>query len=374
MTLRLTTYRYLYGLWLILVLSGCQPAPAPTATPLPTLPIPAGRLLFTATISGNDEIYLINSDGSALQNLTNDPGEDRSPQWSPDGQHIVFVSKRNGNRDIYMINRDGSGLVNLTNHPAAETQFAWAPNSHQIAFTSDRDGARQLYLMDINEREVHKVRETRDDVLGLAWSPNGAWLLFLSTTPDGRFRSVVKMRSDGSEEINLTKDRASVGYPVWSPDGSQIAFISNERRLYELSINREQNVYLMAADGSNLRKITHDTDAAEIYNQAPRWSPDGRWISYLAEEHHSAAHGTLLTFYNVVNKEKVQIPFQKGGSEYHSAPTWSPDGQWLVFSRNISLVGPQTICFYHLARRHLQCLPELHLVERDPIWEPQPPA
>ncbi|TMF05691.1 MAG: hypothetical protein E6I38_11315, partial [Chloroflexi bacterium] len=62
----------------------------------------------------NREIYLANADGTGQIRLTNDPGPDLSPEWSPDGARLAFVGYRGSRRDIFVINVDGSGLVHLT--------------------------------------------------------------------------------------------------------------------------------------------------------------------------------------------------------------------------------------------------------------------
>jgi Tol biopolymer transport system component len=77
------------------------------------------------------EIYRINNDGSGLTELTNNPGIDnRDPDWSPDGRHIIFdvrESNPSGQYEIYIMNSDGSGLTNLTNHPADDWHPSWGP-------------------------------------------------------------------------------------------------------------------------------------------------------------------------------------------------------------------------------------------------------
>jgi Tol biopolymer transport system component len=79
---------------------------------------PDGRkLAFVSRRDGNSEIYVMNSDGSAQENLTRQPANDSHPSWSPDGRKIAFVSRRDGNSEIYVMNADGSGLRNVTRTP-----------------------------------------------------------------------------------------------------------------------------------------------------------------------------------------------------------------------------------------------------------------
>ena len=96
---------------------------------------PDGRkLAFVSERDGNSEIYVMNVDGSAQENLTEQPASDSHPSWSRDGRRIVFVSRRDGNAEIYVMNADGSGLRNLTRTPSADRDPAWSPDGRAIAF------------------------------------------------------------------------------------------------------------------------------------------------------------------------------------------------------------------------------------------------
>ena len=80
------------------------------------------------------DIYVVNSDGSGLLNISDHPAHDFRHQWSPDGQHIAFDSDRDGNTEIYMTSADGGQLTNLTNHPADDLAVRWIPSA-VMAFT-----------------------------------------------------------------------------------------------------------------------------------------------------------------------------------------------------------------------------------------------
>ncbi len=67
------------------------------------------KIAFQSTRDGNDEIYIMNTDGSGQTNLTNNPAIDNLPTYSPDGIKIAFQSTRDGNDEIYIMNTDGSG-------------------------------------------------------------------------------------------------------------------------------------------------------------------------------------------------------------------------------------------------------------------------
>jgi len=84
----------------------------PPATPTNTTMPSAGesrKIAFMSDRDGNNEIYVMNTDGSGQKNLTNYPAEDAEPAWSPDGTRIAFTSLRDGNFEIYVMNTDSSG-------------------------------------------------------------------------------------------------------------------------------------------------------------------------------------------------------------------------------------------------------------------------
>src|SRR5687767_3392148 len=75
----------------------------PTATQV-VLGVVEGIIAFQSNRDGNNEIYVMNGDGSGLTNLTDNPADDFGPVWSPDGKKIIFSSNRDGNYDIYVMN------------------------------------------------------------------------------------------------------------------------------------------------------------------------------------------------------------------------------------------------------------------------------
>ena len=85
------------------------------------------KIAFVSDRDGNEEIYVMNANGTGQVRLTDMVDSDTSPRWSPDGTKIVFESDRDGNREIYTMNADGTGQTRVTNNPAADTAPDWQP-------------------------------------------------------------------------------------------------------------------------------------------------------------------------------------------------------------------------------------------------------
>lgn len=122
--------------------------PTPTNTPTPTAtPTPiggAGWIVFASRETGDDnsDIYAVRVDGSEIRQITHGPGNNWSPDLSPNGNRIIFVSDRNGRKDLYLINFDGSGLTRLT-FTDDNIDPEWSPDERSIVFVSGRSGSQR---------------------------------------------------------------------------------------------------------------------------------------------------------------------------------------------------------------------------------------
>src|SRR5207253_5042744 len=122
-----------------------------------------GKVAFTTDRDGNNEIYVVNSDGTGgLTRLTNNAASDSDPAWSPDGSQIVFVSNRDGgNFEIYKMNADGTNQTRLTNNTGFNADPVWSPDGTQIAFTSGRDGNFNIFKMSASGDANGTIAPTR---------------------------------------------------------------------------------------------------------------------------------------------------------------------------------------------------------------------
>ena len=182
------------------------------------------------------ELYIADAEGHNARKLVAGLDLDYNASFSFDGEWVVFTSERHGSADIFRVRTNGMELERLTDDPAFDDQAALSPDGHSLAFVSTRDtGSTDIYVLDM------RTRQTRN----------------LTQSPGGDYR------------------------PSWSPDGRTIAFSSDRgTRLQRSKGNWEQvqeaSVYLVAADGQGLRRLSSEGQFAG----SPKWSPDGARVVF----------------------------------------------------------------------------------------------
>jgi Tol biopolymer transport system component len=186
-----------------------------------------GLIAFTsATENGNTDIYTIRADGSEMTNITNNPANDYSPLWSPDGERIGFISERNGNTGIFIMDPDSSNLTQLTDNPGYDGFFSWSPDGTKIAYLS-------------------------------------------SAGNDSNVSQLVIMNADGSNKTILT-ELGSYIFLGWSPSGQKIAY---QKQFLETNGPQANEVHVVDIDGTNHYQWPAIIDAI-------KWTDEEHFVGY----------------------------------------------------------------------------------------------
>ncbi len=256
------------------------PAPSPILGPTPTPFGSGGAIALTLRRNSNADIYALNQVDRQLVRLTHDPAEDRDPDWSPDGNYIAFASNRAHNWDIYLLDLLSGALIRLTHDAAFDASPSWSPDGRWIAFESYRRGNLDIYVMSTTGQQIQRITTDPAPNYGPAWSPDSRAIAY-TTFHDGNkditvhvldHSSVEEYEEEREQIINLTQSPdVDEDAPVWSPDGTRLAYVSGPRGNPSIQVTRFDWDALAA-----------DQTQSELFGAgtSPAWSPDGESLLY----------------------------------------------------------------------------------------------
>lgn len=227
----------------------------------------------------DNNLRLVSTSTGETKQVTSGSLAKTYPVFSPDGTRVAYES----DGDIWSVDLATGATRRLTTNVAGDRSAAWSPDGRRIAFVSSRWGRSALYVMDARGEREGLKRITPENFGGGAlptWSGDGKYLLFTATLDDHFYsRGIYRVPADGGAVDRLTApDNARNNLPSVSPDGKQVAYISDRSGYL--------NIWTMAPDGTNHKQITRvpqDQDYPEndyIQTMGLRWSPDGTRLLY----------------------------------------------------------------------------------------------
>jgi len=284
------------------------------------------KLIFQSTRDGYpcDQIYTMDLDGTNVRRVSAGKGRTTCSYFLPDGKHFIYSSTHlagddcppkpsfakgyvwaiDKSFDLFRSDLEGN-LTRLTHTPGYDAEATVSPDGKKIVFTSVRDGDLELYSMNTDGNGVNRLTHSLGYDGGAFFSPDSRKIVYRASHPSdepgiARYKELLAqnliepgelelyvMNADGSNSVQITRNRAANFCPFFHPNGQQIIFASNlgdpKGRNFEL--------YLINLDGTGLQQVTNN----ETFDGFPMFSPDGKKLVF-ASNRNGKARGETNVF------------------------------------------------------------------------------
>jgi Tol biopolymer transport system component/DNA-binding winged helix-turn-helix (wHTH) protein len=357
------------------------------------------KIAFNSNRNGLPAIYVMNADGSDVRKISGEALNCGRPKWSADGKKIFFsaqveadgpsatyavsaegghlakfsnlrgehspddkkmalvrslVADSKASAEIFVANADGSGEVRLTKNNRLDADPAWSPDGRHLTFTCFPDGfvegePSNAEICVMNADGGNTIRLTHNPTLDNmpVWSPDGTRIAFYSARDCKSGQAIYVMNADGSNQMHLTECQNFEGEGVWSPDSKKFVYASYR--------NGNPELYAINADPSQQTNLTrHPAEDSE-----PTWSPDGKQIAFISNRDGKAS--LFVMDADGANPRRLT-------DDALARLSWSPDGRWIVFAT--TRAGNADLCVINADGSQLTQLTHNPENEGFPVWSP----
>lgn len=310
----------------LIILSSCKKEAVIDMTPINA----NGEVLFISRRIPNNadwQMFLMNIDGTNQRAISNILVRCSPPIISNNETKIAFTTYDNSfNYNLYIIDIDGQNLKFLSKGKQFCGSPAWSPDDSRIVFVKNDNnvgGMDNIYSIKVDGSNEMKLT-TQNSNFSPHYFPYTNSIVY--STANNTWTGIYKMNVDGSNKQLLTPQSKSFGDPKVSPAGNMISMTSNDW-------NGSQ-IFLMNADGSNLKQITFTVSSKYFDSGFPRdgnynavWSPKGDKLAYVSFENGSPDI-FIINSNGTGNKRLTDTPLRDEN------PVWTKDGNFLLFSSN----------------------------------------
>jgi len=257
--------------------------------------IALSRIAFVSDRSGAKEVYLCDSDGQRIEQVTQEGGICGAPALSPGSVFLAYTGYESGFADVYLVNLSRGDRRRIISAPGTNSGAAFSPDGTRLALTMSHGGTPDIFVTLMGGGRQELLMASRAVEASPTWSPDGQHLVFVSDATGAPQLYLCSRRKRKPERIDTGWARCTA--PDWSPDGQRIAFTGWR--------GEKRSVAVCDLETAVVKEVMSGAED-------PVWAPDGR--------HLAAVQGGAIVTLNTVTGEKRRLVTGMGRV---SEPTWS---------------------------------------------------
>lgn len=263
------------------------------------------RIVMVGTRTGEKELYVCDSDGKNLRQLTSDRTISVAPKWGPNGQQLAYTSYRSHFPDVYLINVNTGNRTCIADYSGLNACPAISPDGRKVALILSKGGNPDLFIKDLSSGRLTRLTFTkRAAEASPSWSPDGKQIVYVSDMAGSPQLYIINRKGGKPERIT------GCGSENVDPDWGSNGFI-----VYSSRVGRRYQIYVINPATLDIHQISKlDTDY-----ENPSWAPDGRHIVCARTQQYQSQ----IFIIDTMSASCINLlPDSKTGEWY--SPDWSP--------------------------------------------------
>ncbi|MDE6809098.1 MAG: S9 family peptidase [Muribaculaceae bacterium] len=281
----------------------------------------------------NNDLYLMNADGSDKKRLTRTPGSEGNAAWIDGGNKIAYIAAKDGVRQIWVMNADGTGAKCISSIENGVEGFSFSPDEKKIVIISEVKYQRTAE--DVYPDLPKSTGRIIDDMMYKHWNE---WVTaiphpFLADFDGNSVSNVVDLLVDEPYEAPM-KPFGGIESLAWSPDSKKLAYVSRKKTGKEYSLSTNSDIYIYDIESGSTVNLTEGNGG---YDTNPAYSPDGKYIAWLSMENDGYESDKNRIFIaDVATGEKTDLT-----SDWDYTAT---EIAWNTDSKSIYFIAPYLGC------------------------------
>ncbi len=271
-----------------------------------------GKIVYESTRGEQKEVYMMNEDGTMIENISNDKSNDETPAITKDGKYIVFRSNREGATAQYCFNVSNGNTKRITDLNSKSFFASWAADNKTVLFDSDRCGGYSIFSKNINDDKIKRITYTGSHNASPSIAENGT--IVFESKRDGNLE-IYMMNEKGKNLVRLTNDASSDATPKIAFDKRKVVFVSDR--------TGNTDIYTIDIKSKDItpKNITNNSST----DDSPAISYDGKLIAFVSNRD----GGKRII--HIMNSDGTNVRSTNVEGEL---PNWGVDGR-LTFTKNV---------------------------------------